>query len=590
MVHRARLCVNGRPAQLAEVRVPTELSSGIPDDATAALPIALLLAMRFGDDLEVEGRIDPDLYARLELIQDYYQAMDPSLQSAEVHVRGLLEPTPPRAAFAGACLSRGVDSLYTCAHGRTAQGSIDCAVFVDGLERIHDAAVRKDEVALARQAAEQLGLPLVVVESPVLRSLTDGIFDWDDAVGAGLAWIAHTLAGGLARFVVPSADSVHSLGPAGSSPVLDPLFSSRRMTIEHADVVATRMGKVSWLVRNRPDLLPLLKVCFMENRADNCGRCRKCLRTMACLRAAGALEQATGFPDVLDLEALAAVDPPHLASVHDYVELRGGAERRGDRELAAAASTVLERTRMNGMLATQAAMPTRKIEHSKALSALLRPTSSGPDTAGPDVEVGTGFGVGQLGLLRAFDRRARRHVYTTTGCSAETLTAELGALVAKGSGAEIPAWILADGRLVTDRYLPPDQTPGAWSRARFCLEPLRSSDWSLAKRCWLGLRRALDAWALPLPPTARVPPWVAPAGYLFAEPGGDRLPLWSGVHPVVSDQLLTWSSLTIERAGYVGACLLGYLAATAPQTGRLGTHTTPLVPWAGTGAVIVDQP
>ena len=63
-----------------------------------------------------------------------------------------------------------------------------------------------------------------------------------------------------------------------------------------------RHGKVVWLARERPELLPLLKVCINENRPDNCGRCRKCVWTTVCLEAVGALEAASGFPPRINVD------------------------------------------------------------------------------------------------------------------------------------------------------------------------------------------------------------------------------------------------------------------------------------------------
>ena len=44
-----------------------------------------------------------------------------------------------------------------------------------------------------------------------------------------------------------------------------------------------------------------LKVCFYEDRSDNCGSCSKCLLTMLALEAAGARDHATAFPAEIDL-------------------------------------------------------------------------------------------------------------------------------------------------------------------------------------------------------------------------------------------------------------------------------------------------
>jgi hypothetical protein len=68
------------------------------------------------------------------------------------------------------------------------------------------------------------------------------------------------------------------------------------------------------------------------------------------------------------------------------------------------------------------------------------------------------------------------------------------------------------------------------------------------------------------------------SGSLHAEPGPSRVPLWSAVHPIRADQLLADSREEIEAAGYAEPVLLGYLAARAPLTGRLGSWDVP-IPW-----------
>jgi hypothetical protein len=193
-----------------------------------------------------------------------------------------------------------------------------------------------------------------------------------------------------------------------------------------------------------------------------------------------------------------------------------------------------------------------------------------------------------IGLLAAFDRRARRLTYSTSRYSAESLLAELGALMPAGHGAQIRAWITGDGRLVTDRYAPEAPSADRAARVRFCLQPLVYSNGSLVSRARVALRRTLDIWLLPPLPSAGDLHSSPLAGYLFEDPREDRVALWSGVHPVAGDQLLAWSREAIERADYAGAQLLGYLAATAPHTGQLGTLSTPVVPWAGAGGMILD--
>ena len=122
-----------------------------------------------------------------------------------------------------------------------------------------------------------------------MRELTDPIVrDWADVVGAGLAFLATSTAGGFGHVVIPSSDGPTTVAPVGTSPMLDPLFSTAEVEVVH-DAPGTRPAKVAWLARERPELLPLLKVCFREDRPDNCGRCSKCLLTMLALEAVGSL-------------------------------------------------------------------------------------------------------------------------------------------------------------------------------------------------------------------------------------------------------------------------------------------------------------
>jgi hypothetical protein len=282
--------------------------------------------MRRGEDLEVVEPVSPRLLDRCEEIQAVYAAWDPMMQPIAIRARATAprhrrrRPWRPRKASV-AFFSRGVDSLYAAARNGATARERETLVFVDGLEPRHDDAVREAEIARARAAADDLGLRLVVTGSNVRRLVDPLARDWEDALGAGLAFLAHSLAGGARRALIPSGDDYLTVEPAGSSPLLDPLFSTESMTIEHDHLVRSRLEKVRWIARERPDLLRHLKVCFKENRADNCGTCGKCLLTMACLHLVGALDAASQFPNELDIDAIAAMKLPHLKARLEWIEV-----------------------------------------------------------------------------------------------------------------------------------------------------------------------------------------------------------------------------------------------------------------------------
>jgi hypothetical protein len=124
--------------------------------------------------------------------------------------------------------------------------------------------------------------------------------------------------------------------------MLDGMFSTDELEVYH-DAPATRPAKVAWLARERPELLPYLKVCFHEDRSDNCGRCPKCLTTMLSLEAAGALGLATGFPREIDRAALAELDVSGLQPREEFREIEWRLGERGADPLAGLVADALRR-------------------------------------------------------------------------------------------------------------------------------------------------------------------------------------------------------------------------------------------------------
>lgn len=326
------------------LRVEAPASHSAPGhDASPFVPPCLLPAMRAGETLEVDGPVSPLLARGLRELREFYAAWAPELRGGELRVAEERESLGGGTGV-GSLFSRGVDSTYSAASPRLDPAApLTELIYVDGVEPAHDANVRAEEVRLARVAAERVGLPLTVVTTNV-RELTDGfVRDWMDIVGAGLALPTLSLAGELHHVVYPSSDTPMSVGPSGGNPMIDHLYSTEAVRIEHDSVARGRMGKVAWLAAERPELLRDLKVCFVENRPDNCGRCTKCVRTMAALVAVGRLEEAAGFPDELDPALVAELDIPALHTRVEWVEIARELDPARHGELHAAIETALAR-------------------------------------------------------------------------------------------------------------------------------------------------------------------------------------------------------------------------------------------------------
>ncbi|MEA2398851.1 MAG: hypothetical protein QOK25_2407 [Thermoleophilaceae bacterium] len=287
------------------VTVPAEFAHD-DVDGSPFLCATLLPAMRAGEHLEVDGPVSRRLLAGAAVARDTYLDWCPDLYPSRLSVAGELE-LPPRADGVGCFFSRGVDSTFSIAQSRPG-ADLTRLLYVDRLEPRHDQGVRAEEIRRAHLVAERAGLPLTVIDTN-LREFTDGfVRNWEDMAGAGLAFVANALAAGIRRVVIPSTDGP-LVGPCGTSPLLDPLFSTELVDVVHDSVSKSRVEKVFWLARERHELVSSLKVCFEQNVPGNCGRCSKCLVTMVSLEAAGVLHLAEEFPP-LDLDTLDAIEKP----------------------------------------------------------------------------------------------------------------------------------------------------------------------------------------------------------------------------------------------------------------------------------------
>ena len=114
--------------------------------------------------------------------------------------------------------------------------------------------------------------------------------------GAVLASIALALGEGFTEVNIASTYDWEHLVPWGSHPKLDPLWSNGKLLLSHDGCEATRLDKTR-LVSEHPIALEALRVCYENfDSLYNCGKCKKCLRTMDELQRCGALERCGSFP------------------------------------------------------------------------------------------------------------------------------------------------------------------------------------------------------------------------------------------------------------------------------------------------------
>jgi len=535
------------------------------DDATGMVCIALPLAMRTGERLDIEGPVSPRLLAQIETIQALYAAWDPTLHriSVDAAPRAAIVPADRRGSVS--FFSRGVDSVFTAASaGPVGGGSIESLLFVDGLEPNHDASVRQDEIRLAGLAANDLELPLTVVETNV-RVVTDSFgADWEDVLGAGLSFVAHAVGGRFDRVSVPSTDSYLNLDPCGSSPLLDPLFSSERVAISHHGYRYSRIGKIDWLTDHAPRLLAHLKVCARENRSDNCGRCGKCVYTMMVLDLFDRLPTARYFPPDLDLDLVRALRSPHLKSRIDLAELAAAAATCPEKaDLGDAALEALRRSSLSGVTHQGDIRQWTKpfVMRNHRLNLILSLVLEGrpyPPLNGDDA------GRQPRRLVQSAESGRPGVALTQAGAGPGGI--ELGSVTTLPLPGAIPIWITDGGLLLTRGMQVPPR--GRLSTAvRWAVDPTGGS----------GYRRLHSA-------VARIRRWWSaegigagtdegnPDAYLYGEAAPGRSALYMAWHRAgwcqvltldVSDPVLEWCTPPM---------LLGYV--DLPGDAEVGTGTT----------------
>ncbi|MEA2374297.1 MAG: hypothetical protein QOD53_760 [Thermoleophilaceae bacterium] len=557
--------------QRVSIAVPAEVA-GDQDDASPFLPLAVLPAMCRGDDVVVDGPVSPRLLCGMRQVAELYRAWAPELRLAEIEVAH--ERVPADEGGGVACFySRGVDSTYSAAVPRSYPGPLDRLLFIHGFDPNLDDAVMVEEVRSATRAADRLGLPLTVLKTNLHDLTRLFVTDWQDMVGAALAFCALAASGAARSVVIPSGDTAVTLGPNGTSPVLDAFFSTETTALVHDSIALGRVRKGLWLGRTRLDLLPELKVCFSWNSSRNCGRCRKCLLTMATLRAVDALGAASGFPAELDLDAVRALKLETVFLRVETAELARELEDGRDPALHAALLDALQHPLWTypGPPPARADSPRFVTRRDGVLVSLIRDRTVWPPRAPHAAPPG-------LGLVRAVDWSRGRHVYGVGRRPPGDVVGELGSLPREPSAGLDSVYITAGGQLVTDASLQTPVRRTAAAAGHWALAPLawRRSGIDLATRGRAALartRRLLGrADRAPVAPVARV-------ASIHRHDAPGRVPIYSAVHPATGDQLLTTSGREPSDLGYGQAELLGYADGQAPVTGRLGVERRDL-PWA----------
>ena len=249
-------------------------------DATFAVWAVLALAMENGFNVEINHPIDPEVAANAEKLSQLWEMWTPSrYRSVRVSGKGVWQ-RPKRARHP--CLqmySGGVDATYALLQNsdRDKRGH---AATIFGFEYRDEADKPGFAKLLAKTAPllDRLNCQRIVIDTNANRrpsSYTHGF-----TLAASLYLLSGLFEGGTI-----AADRTHAQDlvtfPWGTNHVINAYFNGSDFTVRSIGGDVSRTEKVAAIVEHKIDL-SLLSFCRQkEAMPENCGVCKKCIRTKA---------------------------------------------------------------------------------------------------------------------------------------------------------------------------------------------------------------------------------------------------------------------------------------------------------------------
>lgn len=279
--------------------LPEPLPEGVKAIPFAAM--AAPIAWAAGADVEM-GELDRRFAASLDRAREYFRrwfagrwAFSGSLDARLVDHGASPERT-------GMLFSSGLDSLASYARHQ-ASNPVLFTIFGADVPLSHS-----DFIALCRERLDGFAAAQAAEIRFIRTDVREAIHDerlrrfsksWYGEVAHGLlmtSLVAPSSHQSVKRLLVASCS--HRPGctyPCGSERELVQSIGWASTSLENDAHDVSRARKISAYLKERPDLCSAMRVCWMQFRSLNCGRCEKCLRTICELLASGIDPVACNF-------------------------------------------------------------------------------------------------------------------------------------------------------------------------------------------------------------------------------------------------------------------------------------------------------
>jgi hypothetical protein len=290
-------------------KYPAQYYEQVSTGGNSFLAACILPAMRFGEDLLIEGKVSRKLFTGAEKLMQIINKWKPDYKIVKIEHSGF-EDSKSGGRETGMFFSGGVDSFYTLLKNENSPAGdadkIKYLLFVKGFDIYEkNKNIFEEVLSHIKNVSDAYNKSLLPVETNI-RHINRGLIDWDTYHGAAMMSAALGLEALFRKVYIAGSHSYKVLMPWGSHPLTDHLWSTESTEFVHDGCEASRVEKVLWQVGKSQVALDNLRVCW-ENRESrfNCCKCEKCLRTMLNLHIAGVLDKCGTFNGKLSYSAVA---------------------------------------------------------------------------------------------------------------------------------------------------------------------------------------------------------------------------------------------------------------------------------------------
>jgi len=313
----------------------------------ALLPVAAYL----GEDLTISLPIDPKLMDATEDVLsiwstwwgDYMSKINVIAKNG-VSIIGQF-PKEEASLF-----SSGVDAYFTAYRKERAKYKILIQGFDFSVDKKGAFGTHRNRIA---RIVEEMGQALVDVASNY-RKTRAGQLKWEKVShGPFLASVMLMFEQHFCSVYLPANfGSYGTIGPYGTNPLFDPLYSTSRTNIIQDGIDSTRLDKMRYLSQH-DFALKNIHVCIrgqdkLGQDEKNCCHCHKCYMTMAAMELAGVLDKCSLFDkdkfDVSRIKYIFVDAGPDLDN--EYRTMEKAAIELGRHDIASGIRKCLRRSKL----------------------------------------------------------------------------------------------------------------------------------------------------------------------------------------------------------------------------------------------------